>query len=158
MVASGDPVNASDITLYSSVAVGLSTPSGTTTSLTFTAALTGVGVVGVGFIAPPSGIVAVFAKATLSNNTAGSYAILDFEIRQGAVVGSGTVVRAASENTAGVHQSVTANGQSTVTASDVITGLTPGAGYNIAPMYHIAGGGSTASFNRRQVMVLPQLG
>jgi hypothetical protein len=158
MVASGDPVNASDITLYSSVAGAASSASGTTTSTAYTAALTGLAVTGVGFIAPPSGIVAVLCKAVVNNNTAGSYSIIDFEIRQGAVVGAGTIVRGATDNTAGVHQSTTVNGQGTVTSSDLITGLTPGAGYNIQMMHKLAGGGSTASFNRRQVMVLPQLG
>lgn len=158
MVAAGDPIYASDVNLSAAVGTGTSTPNGMTTSTSFTQTLTSVSVVGASFVAPTSGIVAVFVKAVASNNTAGSYSIVDFEVRQGAVVGSGTVVRAATDNTAGVLQSTTVNGQGTIVSSDLITGLTAGASYNVTPVYKIAGGGSTASFNRRQAMVLPQLG
>jgi hypothetical protein len=137
-------------------ATGGSTDTGTTTSGTFVTSLSaGTATAGVAFIAPPSGRVLVLCKSAASNNTAGDYSVMDFQVRQGATINSGTVVRATNENTAGVFQSSTANNQGTIVASDLVTGLTPGAAYNVTMAFR-QGNGGTASFNRRQAIVTPQ--
>ena len=136
--------------------VAANTNNGTTTSTTFVNSLTTTGIHGTTFVAPPSGSVYVIAGAVAANNTAGSYAILDWEIRTGGVVGSGTVWRAATDLTAGLVQSGTANNQGTATAFGIATGLTPGSTYNACVCYHAATSG-TAAYDRRHITVIPML-
>jgi hypothetical protein len=137
-------------------ATGGNGDTGTTTNTSFITALSGgTASWGVAFIAPPSGRVLVTCKAAAFNNTANSYAVLDFQVRLGSTVNAGTIFRNVSEDTAGVIRSGVANQQCTIVASDVISGLTPGAVYNVTLGYHAAVSG-TASFNRRQAIVIPQ--
>lgn len=116
------------------------------------------GVHGVAFIAPPSGVVLVMGRAVGGNETAGQYGILDFEVRTGAVVGGGGVVRAAGEGSAGGHQSATNGSLGTISTSDLVTGLTPGAVYNALLTYRSSSASGTEEglFNRRYIAVLPQ--
>jgi hypothetical protein len=109
---------------------------------------------GVSFIAPPSGEVFVVARALAGTATAAGYVFLDFEVKTGATVGSGTIVRAGGDLTASVFQSSTASQQGTLITDDVVTGLTPGAAYNATLIYRSSAG--TGSFNRRHIAVLPQ--
>jgi hypothetical protein len=137
-------------------ATGGSADTGTTTNTSFITALSGgTASWGVAFVAPPSGRVTVTCKAAAFNDTANSYAVLDFQVRLGSTVNAGTIFRNVSEDTAGVIRSGTANQQGTIVASDLISGLTPGVVYNVTLGYHAAVSG-TAAFNRRQVIVLPQ--
>lgn len=116
------------------------------------------GVHGVAFIAPPSGVVLVMGRAVGGNEAAGQYGILDFEVRSGAVVGSGGVIRAASDNAAGGHQSATNGSLGTISTSELVTGLTPGAVYNAVLAYRSSSAVGTEEglFNRRYIAVLPQ--
>lgn len=136
------------------------TTNGTTSSSTFVNSLTTTGIHGTTFIAPPSGNVLVLGSALAANSTATSYATMDFEVRQGSSIGSGTVVRAATELTAGVNQSGTANNQGMVFTMDLVTGLTDGSTYNVCLTYHAASGGAgvgTAAYDRRHVFTLPMI-
>jgi hypothetical protein len=141
------------------IATGTSSASGTTTSTGFTSTLTGTGIAGgihgVPFVAPASGKVYVIGRANGGNDTAAGYTILDFEIKTGGTVGSGSIVRASDENQASVYQSPTANNQSDRSTTGLVTGLTPGALYNASLTYHITGG-SSSTWNRRHISVLPQ--
>lgn len=133
-----------------------STDTGTTTSATFVTSLSvGTAATGVTFIAPASGIVAVIARAAASNDTAGSYALMDFQVREGSTLNAGSVFRAANENTAGIIRSSTANLQATIVSTDRVNGLVPGNPYNVTLAFHVGSGG-TASYNRRHALVLPQ--
>jgi hypothetical protein len=144
----------------SAITTGTASGSGTTGSTGFTNNLGGSppysGIHGVTFVAPPSGVVAVWAKVTAGNATAGQYTVIDFEIKTGSTIGSGTTVRSPNEGTAGVHQSATANSQGTLVSFDTVTNLTPGTVYNAAIVYHTTGSSTTSSINRRNIMVLPQ--
>jgi len=133
------------------------TDAGTTNSGSFVTSLSGATttIAGVAFIAPPSGRVFVECSAAASNDTAGDYALVDFQVRQGSTINSGTVVRATNENTAGVIRSSTAGLQATIVSSDVVTGLTAGSAYNVTMAFR-QGVGGTASFNRRKAIVIPQ--
>lgn len=131
-----------------------STTNGTTASATFVNTLTTTGIHGTSFVVPPSGSVMVIATATGSNNTAGSFAIMDWEIRIGGTPGSGVVWRAANENTAAVVQSGTANNQAPMCSMGIATGLTAGSTYNACLVYH-TGSGGTAQYNRRHIIVVP---
>jgi hypothetical protein len=132
------------------------TSNGTTSSTSFTNSLTTTGIHGVAFIAPPSGRVYVVGRALAGNNTAGAFVHLDVEVRVGATVGSGSVWRAANNNTASAFQSSTASQQATLIANSLVTGLTPGAAYNAALCYFVTTGTNVGSYNRRHISVLPQ--
>jgi hypothetical protein len=134
-----------------------STANGTTNSASFVNTLASTGTHGVVFIAPPSGKIQVLARCVAGSPNAGSYSYMDYEIRQGSSIASGTLIRSSNSNTAAVHQSPTANAQSTLHASYLFSGLTPGAVYNAYLTYlstHTTAPGS--SFNRRQIAVYPQ--
>lgn len=131
-----------------------STANGNTNSATFQNTLNVTGTHGTVFIAPPSGSVYVSVSCVAGNNTAGSYSIMDWEIRDGNVIGSGSIWRGANENTAAVHQSSTANSQGSLSSFGIATGLTPGATYNAYLCYHVGSGG-TSSYNRRHIAVIP---
>jgi hypothetical protein len=131
-----------------------STTNGTYASGSYGNSLTTTGIHGVAFIAPPSGKIQIIGRAMGGNNNAGSYTQLDYEVRQGSTVGSGTVVRT-NNNTAGIHQSATASAQGTIVTGGLFSGLIPGAAYN-ACLTYATGGAGTASYNRRQIAVYPQ--
>lgn len=144
--ASAQPVEASG-----------STTNGTTTSSSYINSLTTTGVHGVAFIAPPSGKIQIVGRAMGGNANAGSYAQIDYEVRQGSTIGSGTLVRTTNNNTAGIHQSATANAQGTMVTGGLLAGLTPGAAYNACLTYLSSSGPTNAAtFNRRQIAVYPQ--
>lgn len=128
---------------------------GTTAATAFTNTLGATGIHGVAFIAPPSGAVYVAGRAAAGNNTLNAFSLLDFEVRNGSTIGSGTVVRASVNGNAGVFQSSVANAQGMVVTDDIVTGLTPGNTYNVALTYQ-TGGTGTSSYNRRHITVLPQ--
>jgi hypothetical protein len=135
---------------------------GSTTSSTaaavgtsFVNSLTGTGIHGVVFIAPPSGKVDVVGRAVGSNATASGFVLLDFEIRAGSTIGSGAVARASNNSTAGVFQSSTASQQATLVTGDVVSGLTPGTVYNAALTYAAGAAGQNLVYNRRHIKVLP---
>src|SRR5215471_14496264 len=73
------------------------TTSGTTTSATYTAALTGAGVCGMAFTSPSNGNIIIYYEAQLSNSGAG-FSLMSFQLRTGNVVGSGTIVQDASDD------------------------------------------------------------
>jgi hypothetical protein len=132
-----------------------STANGSISSGTFSNSLASTGIHGVAFIAPPSGKIQIIGRAVGRNTTVSQYALLDYEVRQGSSIGSGTLARTTNNNTAGVHQSAVASAQGTVVTGGLLTGLTPGAAYN-ACLTYATGGTGTADFNRRQIAVYPQ--
>ena len=132
-----------------------STSNGSTTSTSYTNSLTSTGVHGVAFIAPPSGKIQVIGRASGGSSVVGQYAQLDWEVRQGSTIGSGTLFRTTNNNTASVFLSSTANGQGPLNISGLLSGLTPGANYNACLTYCSSSGSSTANFNRRQIAVYP---
>lgn len=133
-----------------------SATNGSTTSTTYVNTLTTTGVHGVAFIAPPSGIVEIIGRASGGSSVVGQYAQLDHEVRQGGTVGSGTVYRATINDTASVFMSSTSGGQGPLNIVGLVSGLTPGALYNASLTYASSSGSSTATFNRRYILVLPK--
>jgi hypothetical protein len=104
------------------------------------------------FIAPPSGNVLIFTGGQLRSGVDGQYAAIGYEVRAGAVIGSGTVVQAYSIDMALINfsvQSIRALG-----GPFLLSGLTPGATYNARQM--IASGTTTAStFAWGRLTILP---
>lgn len=132
---------------------GSSVTLGSTNSTSFTNSLTTTGTHGVMFIAPPSGRVKVEGRATGRHPTVNAYTHLDWEIRTGAITGSGTLVRTAAASTSSVHLSPISNGQGSMVVGGIETGLIPGGIYNACLAYRVDAG--TGEFFRRYIAVYP---
>lgn len=124
--------------------------SGTTTSTTYTATLTGGTACGVVFVAPTSGKVNVHNSAFIDNSTT-PRSLVTFRIRTGSSIGSGSdVVAALDVNAIGaVNVDDTTYGK-TVT----VTGLTPGATYNCQQLFKVSSA-SMGTFQQKQLSVTP---
>lgn len=110
---------------------------GTTSSTTYTATLAGGTTCGITFVAPPSGIVDIHNTAAVGPGST-VYAFCDFEVRQGGVIGSGTVFRAATDTTAIRHADPNFVRATAVTP---VVGLTPGSTYNARQLFRINSAG-----------------
>lgn len=125
--------------------------SGTTTSTTYTATLTGGTACGVAFTAPASGVVIIINNGWSNNGSSASQAAsTSIQIRTGASVGSGTIVLAASDDNSIAIWGVNATSGSW---ANRVTGLTAGNSYNIQQLFRVTGGGVTGSFLRKHLIV-----
>lgn len=123
---------------------------GTTTSASYVETLTsGTPCSGV-FTAPKSGKVLVVNTANLDNSGVQT-TLMSFVIRSGSTIGSGTVFRAASDDDA-LRNVGTDDTQGTHAIE--VTGLTPGAIYNIRQAYR-GSGGTNATYSRKRLAVIP---
>lgn len=126
---------------------------GTTTSTTFTNSLTTTLICGIAFVAPATGSVVVLYQASGRNGTAGAFTIIEFEVKTGSTVGSGSVFRPSDENIASTFQSDSAGQQGQHGGHDLVTGLTPGSAYNACIVYRV-NTASTGTFNRRKITIM----
>lgn len=120
---------------------------------TFTAGSTPVGTT---FMAPSSGAVLIHytARIRLVNATAQRITVLA-EVREGAVIGSGTVVNNFTEDQS-LEIGQTAGDQLTGGTTMPVSGLTPGATYNVRLLYKNATSvASAASIFARGIYVVP---
>lgn len=149
IIAAGDPTQTEDGTDI------------TTTSTTYEA---GSPVVGHAFTAPPSGIIWVNLYAWLEVTKTGAGARIlycGFELREGSVVGSGTVVVAADEErSVSVRNSMGTSGDATgggVGLRYLVTGLTAGSSYNVRTMHKTGASSSNATHavNARRISTEP---
>jgi len=126
------------------------------TPVTSTTFIAGSPVCGTAFTAPATGKVYITVSGHLQGNNAGSYCYLGFEVRNGAVVGSGTVVTAADQDVAvAAGQSAAAIARTGGSREALITGLTPGASYNVQTMHKVIG--TQGTVHARAVLVKPVL-
>ncbi|MFI7677866.1 hypothetical protein [Actinophytocola sp. NPDC049390] len=126
------------------------TASGSTTSTTYTATLTGGTACGVAFVAPASGTVLVHNSSFVDNSTSGrSY--MTFRIRTGGTIGSGTDVVAAVDDNA---VSVLGADDASFGRAVMVEGLTAGATYNCQQLFK-ASAGTTATFQWKKLVVQP---
>jgi hypothetical protein len=110
------------------------------TSVAYTIAVTaGVHtVVGLTFVAPASGKGVIHMRAQLLNTDATRATFMAPEVREGAVVGAGTVHLAAADSNAMVSGWTSANpGQSHVTGLAVVDGLSAGDTYNVRLLHRV---------------------
>jgi hypothetical protein len=149
LLAGGHQVTAADLAMLPST--DTQNASGTTTSGSFTATLSGGTACGVTFVAPPSGKVMVFNCMEIANSS-GSYSYGGFQVRAGGSIGSGTVFLAVSVDTA-----VNANTADLRTQSRpvLVTGLTSGSTYNVQQLF--ARDANTLTALRKSLTVIPQL-
>lgn len=125
--------------------------SGTTTSVTFTATLTGGTACGIAFIAPPSGVVWIYNTCAIGPGVV-AYDFCDFQVRAGGVVGSGAIIRSPSDNTAARHADANIVRFTVVTP---VIGLTPGSTYNVQQQFRVNSG--TGQFLDKLLGYQPQL-
>lgn len=123
---------------------------GTTASTSFTATLAGGTACSTTFVAPQSGKVRVHLAALMSDATAADLARMGFEVREGSVIGSGTVVWAAGNPYVVGH---TGTSSAHIGGSFPVTGLTPGSTYNVQQMF--ATGGGTGTYSQKTLSVTP---
>ncbi len=149
--AAGQPLAASDLNMKPES--NADSTSRNTTNTSFTTTLSPANICGVAFTAPPSGKVMLHWESACSNNTGTNTAICAPAIREGSTVGSGTVFLAAADERS--IWSTTTTGPR-IGASAKVEGLTPGTVYNVA-LEHRANSAGTATFQGREVTVVPQL-
>lgn len=154
MPVAGQIIRAADFGGYASV-------ENTTDETNFnsTAFTLGATTVGLTFIAPTSGGVIVLWNARANLNSAtGVRVVVSAEVRSGSTIGSGTVMAAAGDDQA-VELGQAANTRVGAASHRVVTGLTPGAVYNVALWHHNATSvASAGSIFYRSVTTMPYLG
>jgi len=123
--------------------------SGTTTSTTFVETLTGGTTCAVVFTAPTSGRVLVHSNVRISNSGANE-GFAGFVVRTGATPGSGTVVLAAADALAILHNGTTAQRAG---ISELVSGLTAGDSYNVQQAFRVGAG--TGTFRDKTLTVVP---
>lgn len=121
------------------------TTSGSASNTTLTGA--GATACALTFVAPLSGKVDVHNTVQCSNSGS-AVSICSFEVRAGAVIGSGTVFFAASIPTA-VYSVTVVRG----TVVTEVSGLTPGATYNVQQTFFVTG--NTGSFENKTLAIRP---
>lgn len=148
MPDAGDPILAEDFPAFAS---DTENTSGTTTSTTFTATLTGGTACEVTFVAPTSERVLIIMSAELVNSTTNQSRI-GFRVGAGSTPGAGAEILAASELRA---LKVTGTSSHAVSyAFPVTSGLTAGSTYNVQQQFSV-NSASTGTFSRKTLMVVP---
>lgn len=118
---------------------------GTTTSLSFTATLTGGTACGRAFVAPESG--AVLIHNTANGFNGGGAQFCGYEVREGGVVGSGVLFQSAGDDRALVFGS----NSIAMTHTTHVQGLTPGVTYNVRQLFRVTAG--TGTFAWKEIVV-----
>lgn len=108
---------------------------------------------GVAFRAPTSGTVCVMYSGRLANNTDGNVCLMTPVVRDGAVVGSGSTVVAASDDNAVRIQSANAGGAGRGGSHLIVDGLTAGSEYNVRLEHRV--GANIGTIAARRVTVMP---
>lgn len=146
-IVAGEKATASRITEEIGVALSdTQITSGTTTSTSYTATLTGGTACGVAFVAPPSG--KVFIMNTCQTVPSGGLALVTIRVRTGSSIGSGSdVIAALDDNIMYCGSEIRA------TATMLVTGLTSGSSYNVQQLFKVAAG--TGTFSRKALVVKP---
>lgn len=119
----------------------------TTTSTTYIAGST---VCGCTFVASTTGRAVVYHAAYLYNNNVAATTHCSVRVGTGSVIGAGTQIQAAADETAVTNLGSTANRFGVLT---VLTGLTPGSTYNLQTMHRVTAG--TGEVRYRTVVVNP---
>lgn len=118
---------------------------GTTTSTSYTATLTGGVACSFSFVAPESGQVKV--NNTLNGFNAGGAEFCSYEIRAGGVIGAGAVFQAANDDLSWIAGA----NSIAMTHTTVVPGLTPGSTYNIRQMFRVSAGTGTYAWKELSV-------
>lgn len=128
----------------------IQTASGTTTSTTYTATLTGGVACAVVFVAPTSGKVLIHNTLRSFTSTTG-FVYCSIEVRTGATPGSGTVVQAAADSLAHLHQTNVQAYRFGVVG--MLTGLVAGDTYNARQLFRVSTG--TGTYLDKELIIQP---
>lgn len=124
----------------------------TTTTYTTGSIVSGTGnVCGVAFVGPTSGRVCIHWAGQQANSGA-SFTVLSIHVRTGSIINAGTDVFAASNDA--ILQVIGTNSLRMGVFHN-LSGLTPGADYNVVLEHRV--GANTGTILRRQVLVQPLL-
>lgn len=124
----------------------------TNASVTYTNVAVGSGSVGLVFTVPASGLVLLHYGGSLAVSVTGNAAFLTIQIREGATIGSGTVVIAASDDNP-VEVVNTAGNPDRQGVQYLFAG-TPGTVYNVELLHRVSG--STGTFDSRYLISDPK--
>lgn len=127
------------------------------TAWTNTSYDSGSSVCGTTFVAPESGNVIVMWSARFQSNTANTRAAVSVSVATGSSIGSGSVVSAASDESALETVQSSASGTETRMQCSMfryVTGLTAGSTYNVVLQKKMLSAGNGSIF-QRDVLVLP---
>lgn len=122
--------------------------------ITSTSWAQGTPVVSIVFVAPPSGRVFITVSGSIAQTANGNETRLSYELLTGAVVGSGTTVAGPSTLRGIMCGRAVNSGAAAVLSASYrrpVSGLTPGASYNLRTMHSVSGGTGTVE-NRELVM------
>lgn len=136
--------------MFGVVASDTQNTSGTTTSTTYTATLTGGTACGLTFVAPTSGKVIVHNSANIKNSTTNFSGCVPI-IREGGSIGSGTTFLAADDNLA---IAVRGSDEVQMGRAILVTGLTAGNTYNVQQAFKV-NAASTLTILRKHLLVVP---
>lgn len=109
---------------------------------------------GVSFVAPPSGAVWVTVGGSLFSEILNTDCHLGWELRTGAVVGSGTVVQAFDYRNA-VTAGRPAGLRTSASHRVPYSGLTPGSAYNVRALHSVSAATGKGTIDRREIGVEP---
>jgi len=104
----------------------------------------------IAFVAPPSGVVLIHMRSWLDNNLTAGRTYVGWVLRNGAVIGSGTTVLAASDARAIHNMSAEDNEYG---ATFYVSGLTAGNSYNVRNAGRVTSG--TGESQNRELIVQP---
>lgn len=138
-----DTISGVPITQSSSVAATVNTASTSYVAL--------AGDPGIAFTAPASGRVMITMGSAVVGDAADTYAQMGFQVRTGAVVGSGTITVPVNDND--VLAALGTGRDLAASRTTLVTGLTSGGSYNVQVLYKKLSGAGTAFFARRNVIV-----
>lgn len=105
----------------------------------------------VSWTAPSTGRVLIHTTARMINSSVNG-TLLSPQTRTGSVIGSGTIVEDATDNNSASHYG---NAFARLTATHLLTGLTPGAAYNTRLLMRCSVTDQVATFAFREVIVQP---
>lgn len=143
-------VDAGVAALLPATIAGTQSTTGTTTSTSYTATLTGGTACSAVFTASASGKTLVLNNCECLNS-GGGFSVCTIQVRTGAVVGTGTIVLTAADTEGIVNTGTSSN---RVGISRLLEGLTPAAQYNVQQLFKVQSG--TGTFLRKHLIAAPQ--
>lgn len=107
---------------------------------------------GLVFVAPASGVVVIHMSAISRTSTNSIAAVMTFEVRTGATIGAGTIVRSPIEFISNAGTEYLRMG-----ATDIAEGLTPGETYNVQGVFRSSTAGTVVTCARATFVLQPSL-
>lgn len=107
------------------------------------------------FTAPPSGTVFITVDGVIENSQNGSPAFLGWQLREGGTIGSGTAILGSSTERAlrtGAAVNTGGSAQAAASRRFLVSGLTPGAEYNVRTTLWVGSSGTAFCYYRHIIV------